>query len=43
MYLTDQNEMLSLMKHNITLNGLEQRATARVLDWYVRGAQIAGT
>ncbi len=33
--LTDQDEMLELMKHNITLNEIEDKATASVLNWYV--------
>ena len=34
--LTDQNEMLELMKHNIDLNQVENKATASILNWYVR-------
>lgn len=33
--LTDQNEMLELMKHNIDLNQVENKATASILNWYV--------
>ncbi|EPE09865.1 nicotinamide n-methyltransferase [Ophiostoma piceae UAMH 11346] len=33
MYITDQEMMLSLMKHNIVLNGLEREAKALVLNW----------
>jgi hypothetical protein len=33
--LTDQLEMLDLMKHNIRLNDLEHRAEALVLNWCV--------
>ncbi|KAH7148529.1 putative methyltransferase-domain-containing protein [Dactylonectria macrodidyma] len=33
MLVTDQNEMLELMQHNIKLNGLEPRAQAMVLNW----------
>lgn len=33
--LTDQNEMLELMKHNIKLNQVENKATASILNWYV--------
>ncbi|KAK4131193.1 hypothetical protein BT67DRAFT_164341 [Trichocladium antarcticum] len=32
-FLTDMAEMESLMQHNITLNGLEDRAKARILNW----------
>lgn len=35
MLVTDQNEMLELMQHNIKLNGLEAKAQAMVLNWYV--------
>ncbi|EQL01170.1 hypothetical protein G6O67_001001 [Ophiocordyceps sinensis] len=31
--LTDQDEMLGLMQHNIQLNDVESRATALVLNW----------
>ncbi|OAQ98935.1 hypothetical protein LLEC1_05377 [Akanthomyces lecanii] len=31
--LTDQNEMLELMKHNIDLNQIENKATASILNW----------
>jgi len=31
--LTDQDEMFELMKHNITLNGLDQTVKAQILDW----------
>ncbi len=33
--LTDQHEMLELMKHNITLNQVGDKATASILNWYV--------
>lgn len=33
--LTDQQEMLELMRHNIGLNNLEAEATAMVLNWCV--------
>lgn len=33
--LTDQDVMLELMKHNVQLNELEDKATAMILDWYV--------
>ncbi|KAK4038435.1 protein-lysine methyltransferase METTL21D [Parachaetomium inaequale] len=33
LYLTDMVEMESLMQHNISLNGLDDRARARVLNW----------
>ncbi|KAH8699502.1 putative methyltransferase-domain-containing protein [Ilyonectria robusta] len=33
MLVTDQNEMLELMQHNIKLNGLEAKAHAMVLNW----------
>lgn len=36
--LTDQDEMLELMQHNIRLNGVESRATALVLKWQVGSA-----
>ncbi|EFX04392.1 hypothetical protein CMQ_1320 [Grosmannia clavigera kw1407] len=32
-FVTDQEPMLSLMKHNIALNGLQDRARAVVLNW----------
>ena len=34
-YITDQENMLSLMEQNIKLNGLESRVTPLVLNWYV--------
>ena len=33
--LTDQQEMLELMQHNIQLNELESRAKALILNWCV--------
>ncbi|KAK4122455.1 hypothetical protein N657DRAFT_576241 [Parathielavia appendiculata] len=33
LYLTDMVEMESLMQHNISLNGLDDRVRARVLNW----------
>ena len=33
--VTDQEEMFSLMEHNVRLNGVEDRAKAMVLNWYV--------
>jgi tRNA1(Val) A37 N6-methylase TrmN6 len=33
LYLTDQLEMEELMKHNITLNGLDGQVKAMVLNW----------
>lgn len=33
--LTDQDEMLELMKTNIRLNKVESRAEALILNWYV--------
>ncbi|KAM3429390.1 hypothetical protein MY4824_008281, partial [Beauveria thailandica] len=32
--LTDQAEMLELMKHNIALNQVGNKATASILNWY---------
>ncbi|KAI1810877.1 putative methyltransferase-domain-containing protein [Poronia punctata] len=32
-YITDQEEMFSLMKHNIKLNGLEGKVEAMILNW----------
>lgn len=32
--VTDQEEMFSLMEHNIQLNGVEDRAKAMLLNWY---------
>ncbi len=32
-YITDQEPMLSLMEHNIVLNGLQRRVKAGVLNW----------
>ncbi|KAI2627397.1 putative methyltransferase-domain-containing protein [Hypomontagnella submonticulosa] len=31
--ITDQEEMYSLMEHNISLNGLESKAKAAILNW----------
>ncbi|KAI9900775.1 hypothetical protein N3K66_005037 [Trichothecium roseum] len=31
--VTDQQEMLDLMKHNVKLNNLQSRATALILNW----------
>lgn len=36
LWITDQVEMESLMRHNIELNGLQTRVKATVLNWYVR-------
>lgn len=33
--LTDQQEMMELMEHNIRLNSLESRAKALLLNWCV--------
>lgn len=33
--LTDQDEMMELMEHNIRLNKLDTRAKALVLNWCV--------
>jgi hypothetical protein len=33
LYLTDMVDMESLMQHNISLNGLDDRVKARVLNW----------
>ncbi|KAL2130475.1 hypothetical protein VTI74DRAFT_6361 [Chaetomium olivicolor] len=33
LYITDMVEMESLMQHNITLNGLDDRVRARILNW----------
>jgi tRNA1(Val) A37 N6-methylase TrmN6 len=33
--VTDQVEMLDLMRHNILLNGVEDKAEALILNWYV--------
>jgi 16S rRNA G1207 methylase RsmC len=33
--VTDQLEMYELMKHNIELNNLQDKAKAMVLNWYV--------
>ncbi|KAI1501498.1 putative methyltransferase-domain-containing protein [Biscogniauxia marginata] len=33
LYITDQVEMYSLMKHNIQLNGLDAKVRAAVLNW----------
>lgn len=35
MLLTDQKEMLDLMRCNIHLNQVEHRAEAMMLNWYV--------
>ena len=34
-YITDQENMLSLMKQNIDLNGLQSRVVPLVLNWQV--------
>lgn len=34
-YVTDQLEMLSLMQHNVVLNGVEGRVKPMVLNWCV--------
>lgn len=34
--VTDQLEMYELMKHNIELNNLQDKAKAMVLNWYVK-------
>jgi len=36
--ISDQVEMLSLMEHNIALNGLQDQARAMILNWYDRPA-----
>jgi tRNA1(Val) A37 N6-methylase TrmN6 len=33
MYITDQKEMYSLMRHNIALNELEGKVEAMILNW----------
>lgn len=33
LFITDQVEMEELMRHNITLNGLDEQVKARVLNW----------
>ena len=33
LYITDMVEMESLMKHNISLNRLDDRVRARILNW----------
>jgi tRNA1(Val) A37 N6-methylase TrmN6 len=33
LYITDMVDMEPLMKHNISLNGLDDRVRARVLNW----------
>ncbi|KAL2264881.1 hypothetical protein VTJ83DRAFT_7391 [Remersonia thermophila] len=33
LYITDMVEMESLMQHNISLNGLDDRVRARILNW----------
>ncbi|KAK3941248.1 protein-lysine methyltransferase METTL21D [Diplogelasinospora grovesii] len=33
LYITDQVEMESLMQHNISLNGLDGRVKAKILNW----------
>lgn len=35
LYVTDQLEMFELMKKNIALNGLDVKAEAAILNWYV--------
>ena len=35
LYVTDQLEMYELMKHNIVLNNVQERARALVLNWFV--------
>jgi tRNA1(Val) A37 N6-methylase TrmN6 len=34
-YITDQENMLSLMEQNIKLNGLESRVVPLILNWQV--------
>lgn len=38
LYITDQLEMHSLMEHNISLNRLEGKAKAAILNWSVRSS-----
>ncbi len=35
-YITDQENMISLMEQNVLLNRLESRVVPLVLNWYVR-------
>lgn len=35
LYITDQLEMLSLMQHNVVLNGVEGRVKPLILNWCV--------
>lgn len=35
LYITDQLEMFELMKHNIILNKVQERAKALILNWFV--------
>jgi hypothetical protein len=35
LFITDQLNMVELMRKNITLNGLQSRVVELVLDWYV--------
>lgn len=35
MYITDQEDMLSLMEQNVALNELESRVVPMVLNWLV--------
>lgn len=34
LYITDQENMMNLMRQNVILNGLESRVTPLVLNWY---------
>ena len=40
-YVTDQQNMFELMGKNISLNGLESRVKALVLNWYLCPSQMA--
>lgn len=40
MLVTDQDEMFELIRHNIKLNGLQSKAQAMVLNWYVSAVSL---
>jgi methylase of polypeptide subunit release factors len=41
-YITDQENMVDLMRKNIRLNSLESRVKELVLNWYVTGRDLSG-
>ena len=39
-YISDQENMVELMRKNIELNGLESRVKELVLNWYVSQSSV---